>query len=82
RLSDPAIYAAHPEFLKQSNHRERFHWRWDTPEKYQQNMRAYFRMLTGIDHVMDRPRHGEPPSPIYIFSKNRRLGFTLRTPSS
>ena len=32
RLSDPAIYAAHPEFLKQSNHRERFHWRWDTPE--------------------------------------------------
>ena len=54
RLSDPAIYAAHPEFLKQSNHRERFHWRWDTPEKYQQNMRAYFRMLTGIDHVMDR----------------------------
>ena len=54
RLSDPSIYAAHPEFLKQSNHRERFHWRWDTPEKYQQNMRAYFRMLTGIDHVMDR----------------------------
>ena len=54
RLSDPAIYAAHPGFLKQSNHRERFHWRWDTPEKYQQNMRAYFRMLTGIDHVMDR----------------------------
>ena len=45
---------AHPEFLKQSNHRERFHWRWDTPEKYQQNMRSYFRMLTGIDHVMDR----------------------------
>lgn len=54
RLSDPAIFEAHPEFLKASNHRERFHWRWDTPEKYQLNMRAYFRMLSGIDHAMSR----------------------------
>ena len=54
RLSNPAIFDAHPEFFKISNHRERFHWRWDTPEKYQLNMRAYFRMLSGIDHVMNR----------------------------
>jgi arylsulfatase A-like enzyme len=54
RLSDPTIFAAHPDFLKTSNHRERFHWRWDTPEKYQLNMRAYFRMLSGIDHAMGR----------------------------
>lgn len=54
RLSDPEIFMAHPEFFKISNHRERFHWRWDTPEKYQTNMRAYFRMLSGIDHVMKR----------------------------
>ena len=54
RLSDPAIWEAHPEFLKTSNHRERFHWRWDTPEKYQLNMRAYFRMLSGIDNAMSR----------------------------
>ena len=54
RLSDPAIFEAHPEFFKISNHRERFHWRWDTPEKYQLNIRAYFRMLSGVDHVMAR----------------------------
>jgi len=54
RLSDPAIWEAHPEFLKTSNHRERYHWRWDTPEKYQLNMGAYFRMLSGIDHAMAR----------------------------
>ena len=54
RLSDPDIFSAHPEFFKISNHRERFHWRWDTPEKYQTNMRAYFRMLSGIDHVVKR----------------------------
>ena len=54
RLSDPAIWEAHPEFLKTSNHRERYHWRWDTPDKYQINMRAYFRMLSGIDHAISR----------------------------
>jgi arylsulfatase A-like enzyme len=54
RLSAAAIFPAHPVFFKTSNHRERFHWRWDTPDKYQINMRAYFRMLSGIDHAMSR----------------------------
>jgi choline-sulfatase len=54
RLSDPAIFENHPEFFQTSNHRERYHWRWDSPEKYQLNMRAYFRMLSGIDHAMSR----------------------------
>lgn len=54
RLNDPAIYESQPEFLKQSLNRQRYFWRWDTPEKYQTNMRAYFRMLSGIDHVAGR----------------------------
>ena len=54
RLNDPKIYDAQPSFLKESINRERFFWRWDTPEKYQINMRAYFRMLSGIDHVVGR----------------------------
>ncbi len=54
RLGDPAIYENQPLFLKQSINRERFFWRWDTPEKYQINMRAYFRMLTGMDRVIGR----------------------------
>ena len=54
RLSDPAIFDNHPEFLKQSLNRQRYHWRWDTPEKYQINMRAYFRMISGIDHAIGR----------------------------
>jgi len=53
-LNDPAIYESQPEFLKQSINRQRFFWRWDTPEKYQTNMRAYFRMISGIDHVVGR----------------------------
>ena len=53
-LNDPAIYESQPDFLKASINRQRYFWRWDTPEKYQTNMRAYFRMLSGIDHVVGR----------------------------
>ncbi|MDA1066254.1 MAG: sulfatase [Verrucomicrobia bacterium] len=54
RLNDPAIYENHPDFLKASINRERFHWRWDTPEKYQINMRAYLRMISGLDNAIAR----------------------------
>lgn len=53
-LSDPAIYDNHPDFLKNSFNRERYFWRWDTEEKYQTNLRAYFRMISGYDNVMKR----------------------------
>jgi hypothetical protein len=29
--------------------RERYYCRWDTSEKYRINMRAYYRMLAGMD---------------------------------
>ncbi len=54
KFSDPDIYERHPDLLKKSINRERFFWRWDTAEKYQKNMRAYFRMLSGIDRVVGR----------------------------
>ena len=54
RLEAKEIYESQPDFLKKSLNRQRFFWRWDTPEKYQINMRAYFRMISGIDHVVGR----------------------------
>ena len=54
RLSDPAIYESQPEFLKQSINRQRYFWGYDTPEKFQTNMRAYFRMITGLDGEIGR----------------------------
>jgi arylsulfatase A-like enzyme len=54
RLSDPSIFEAHPQFLRESLNRVRYFWRWDTPEKYQKNMRAYFRMLSGVDLLIGR----------------------------
>ncbi len=54
RLNDPAIFESQPGFLKKSINRQRFFWRWDTPEKYQTNMRAYYRMISGVDFVVGR----------------------------
>ncbi len=54
RLGDPKIYESQPDILKKSFNRERWFWRWDTPEKYQVNMRAYFRMISGIDRAIAR----------------------------
>jgi arylsulfatase A-like enzyme len=54
RFADDHYYDSHPQFLKNSLNRVRWHWRWDTPEKYAINMRAYYRMLTGMDKVVGR----------------------------
>ena len=54
RLSAPEVFASQPDFLKRSINRERYFWRWDTPEKYQANIRAYWRMISGIDHAVAR----------------------------
>lgn len=56
RLADPNIFKNHPDFLKKSMNRLRYFWRWDTPEKYQRNMKAYFRMISGVDHTIGRIR--------------------------
>jgi arylsulfatase A-like enzyme len=41
-----------PPFFQDGMHRDRWFWRWDTPEKYQRNVKAYYRMITGLDRVM------------------------------
>jgi arylsulfatase A-like enzyme len=41
-----------PSFFQDGMHRDRWFWRWDTPEKYQRNVKSYYRMITGLDRVM------------------------------
>jgi arylsulfatase A-like enzyme len=53
-LSDPAFFEALPEFLKRSLNRARWHWRFDDPRKYQQMVKGYYRMISGIDLVIGR----------------------------
>ena len=54
--SAPEIFNAHPEFMKKSMNRQRFFWRWDKPGKFRTNLRAYYRMISGIDGVIARVR--------------------------
>ncbi|RMF44477.1 MAG: DUF4976 domain-containing protein, partial [Planctomycetota bacterium] len=54
RLADPTIFESLPDFLKTTINRERYFWRWNTPYKYQTNMRAYYRMVAGIDQAIGR----------------------------
>lgn len=55
-LADDKYFNAMPPFLqvKDGLLRARYYWRWDTPEKYQANIRAYYRMITGIDKAIAR----------------------------
>ena len=54
RLGDPAVFDAQPEFLQTTLNRSRYFWRWNTSDKYQTNMRAYYRMVSGIDGAIGR----------------------------
>lgn len=54
RLNAPEIFDAQPDFLRTTINRERFFWRWNTDLKYQTNMRAYLRMVSGIDGAIGR----------------------------
>ena len=52
--SDPAFFEALPEFLRTGLNRERWHWRFDTPEKRERMLRGYYRMLSGVDTGIGR----------------------------
>jgi arylsulfatase A-like enzyme len=54
--ADPSFYANIPEFLKNRMTRERWHWRFDTPEKYQEMVKGYYRMISTVDSVLSRIR--------------------------
>jgi len=72
-LSEPEVFEALPEFLRASMNRDRWYWRWDTPEKYQKNIKDYYRMLSGVDLVIGRvlealQRRGLAENTVVIFT--------------
>ncbi|MDX2413908.1 MAG: sulfatase [Bacteroidales bacterium] len=52
--ADPAFFEALPEYLKTTMNRERWYWRYDTPEKYQEMVKGYYRMISCVDSVIGR----------------------------
>ena len=48
-LAGQNYFDALPEAVRQGFNRQRWYWRFDTPEKYQHSVKGYYRMIAGID---------------------------------
>jgi len=64
----PEYYDAQPSFLKNTMSRTRWGWRFDSPQKYQDMVKGYYRMISGIDMVLGR-----------ILNELARLGLDKNT---
>ena len=54
--SDRNFFERQPAFLQRSLGRERWRWRFDTPEKFQRMMKGMYRMVSGVDDAVGRLR--------------------------
>ena len=56
KLADEDALKALPPFLQapENEGRVRYHWRFDTPQKYQRMMKNYYRLCTEVDAVCGR----------------------------
>jgi arylsulfatase A-like enzyme len=54
KTADPRYFEALPEFLQKSEARHRWQIRFATPEKYQESVKGYYRLITGVDDVIGR----------------------------
>ncbi|RAI85791.1 sulfatase family protein [Algoriphagus yeomjeoni] len=48
-LAKDKYFDEQPEYVKTGENRTRWYWRYDTPEKYQQSMKGYYRMISEVD---------------------------------
>jgi len=55
-MSDAKWFEAQPEFVRKGFNRVRWYWRFDTPEKYQQMVKGYYRMISHVDTVVGHLR--------------------------
>jgi arylsulfatase A-like enzyme len=55
-LKDDKYFLAQPEYVRTGENRTRWHWRYDTPEKYQHSVKGYFRMISEVDTEIGKIR--------------------------
>ncbi|WP_244307301.1 sulfatase family protein [Flavobacterium fluviatile] len=56
KFSDKSYFDKLPQIVKDGFNRLRWTWRYDTPEKYQHNVKGYFRMIAGVDMEITKIR--------------------------
>ncbi len=57
RISDTNTFNSLPEFLRTSKARERWGWRYETPEKFQRMTKRYYRAITAVDKGVEMIRN-------------------------
>ena len=55
-LREDTFFLALPKEVREGFNRERWGWRFDTPEKYQHSVKGYYRMISEIDAGIGRIR--------------------------
>ncbi len=56
KTADPRYFEALPEFLQTSEARRRWQIRFSTPAKFQESVKGYYRLITGVDVVIGKIR--------------------------
>lgn len=79
-LSDPAFFRSLQPFMQSNEARTRWQVRFDTPDKYQRNVKAHYRLISGVDRVVGRIRRkleelGEADNTVILFTADN--GFFL-----
>jgi arylsulfatase A-like enzyme len=55
-LGDDKYFVALPKEVREGFNRVRWYWRFDTPEKYQQSVKGYYRMISQLDYEIGNIR--------------------------
>jgi len=55
-LADDKYFNEQPEYVKAGLNKVRWYWRFDTPERYQEKVKDYYRMISGVDKQLGRLR--------------------------
>ncbi|WP_203532530.1 sulfatase-like hydrolase/transferase [Draconibacterium halophilum] len=55
-LADDKYFDALPQIVRDGFNRLRWHWKNDTPEKYQHSTKGYYRMINGVDREIAKIR--------------------------
>jgi arylsulfatase A-like enzyme len=55
-MAEDSDFLAQPEYVRTGENRARWHWRYDTPEKYQHSVKGYYRMISEVDAEIGKIR--------------------------
>jgi arylsulfatase A-like enzyme len=55
-MAEDQYFMDQPDYVRKGENRNRWHWRFDTPAKYQASVKGYFRMISDIDSELGKIR--------------------------